>query len=57
MLAELPYFVIPPVFLLFFILAKEHYGRKKCAAEESETSVSGLSPLFLPDSREALLCP
>lgn len=37
--------------------AKEHHGREKCAAEESETPVSGSAPLLLSDSREALLCP
>lgn len=45
------------LFFSFLSLAKEHYGREKCAAKESETSVSGSAPLLLPDPREALLCP
>lgn len=48
------------LFFVFFSVfppsAKEHNGREKRAAEESETSVSGSAPLLLPDPREALLC-
>lgn len=49
--------LVSNLFFSFPSLAKEHHGREKRAAEESETSISSSAPLLLPDSREALLCP
>lgn len=43
--------------MFFLPSAKEHNGREKRAAEESEASIPGSASLFLPDPREALLRP